>query len=277
MTLCAAVPAAVKRLTAGREFDPAVFALLWAGFIFVFFSLSGSKLPSYILPLFPALALIVGHYLASVSGRTLSFQLAPVALLALAGLAAIPYTPHLASESVTADMYQAQMPWLYAAAITLLAGILYAMWCGRRGHVGRAVLVCAFTGLTASQLLVTSEDGLSPAHSTYHLVQKLRPYLKPQVPFYSVGGYEQTLPFYIKRTVTLVDYQDEMAYGLKQEPHLWVPDLATFERMWRDDTYALAVMGPEVFDKLREAQLPMQLIARDTERVFVRTLPRQAD
>ena len=277
VTLCAAVPAAVKRLTAGREFDPAVFALLWAGFIFVFFSLSGSKLPSYILPLFPALALIVGHYLASVSGRTLSFQLAPVALLALAGLAAIPYTPHLASESVTADMYQAQMPWLYAAAITLLAGILYAMWCGRRGHVGRAVLVCAFTGLTASQLLVTSEDGLSPAHSTYHLVQKLRPYLKPQVPFYSVGGYEQTLPFYIKRTVTLVDYQDEMAYGLKQEPQLWVPDLATFERMWRNDTYALAVMGPEVFDKLREAQLPMQLIARDTERVFVRTVPRQAD
>ena len=277
VTLCAAVPAAVKRLTAGREFDPAVFALLWAGFIFVFFSLSGSKLPSYILPLFPALALIVGNYLATVNGRTLSYQLAPVALLALAGLAAIPYTPHLASESVTADMYQAQMPWLYAAAITLLAGILYAMWCGRRGHVGRAVLVCAFTGLTASQLLVTSEDGLSPAHSTYHLVQKLRPYLKPQVPFYSVGGYEQTLPFYIKRTVTLVDYQDEMAYGLKQEPQLWVPDLATFERMWRNDTYALAVMGPEVFDKLREAQLPMQLIARDTERVFVRTVPRQAD
>ena len=86
--------------------------------------------------------------------------------------------------------------------------------------------------------------------------------------------YEQTLPFYIKRTVTLVDYQDEMAYGLKQEPQLWVPDLAEFERRWRSHDYALAVMSLEVYDQLQQAQLPMQLIARDTERVFVRTLPR---
>ena len=277
VTLCAAVPGAVKRLTGGKEFDPAVFALLWAGFIFVFFSLSGSKLPSYILPMFPALALIVGIYLVTVNGRTFAYQLATIAVLALAGLAAVPFTANLASGSVTVEMYRAQMPWLYAAAVTLLAGILYAMWCGWRGQVGRAVLICAFTGLTATQLLVTSEDALSPAHSTYHLVQKLRPYLKPEVPFYSVGGYEQTLPFYIKRTVTLVDYQDEMAYGLKQEPQLGVPDLATFERLWRNAPYALAVMGPEMFDKLREAQLPMQLIARDTERIFVRTVARQAN
>jgi 4-amino-4-deoxy-L-arabinose transferase-like glycosyltransferase len=31
----------------------------WCGFVLVFFSLSGSKLPSYILPMFPALALLV--------------------------------------------------------------------------------------------------------------------------------------------------------------------------------------------------------------------------
>jgi hypothetical protein len=33
-------------------------------------------------------------------------------------------------------------------------------------------------------------------------------------------------------------------------------------------------MSLEVFDELRQAQLPMQLIARDTERAFVRTQPR---
>jgi hypothetical protein len=135
-------------------------------------------------------------------------------------------------------------------------------------------VVCAFTGLATTQLLVTSEDGLSPAHSTYHLVQKLKPHLKPGVPFYSVGSYEQTLPFYIKRTVTLADYQDEMAFGLKHEPQLWVPDLAGFERRWRTHDYALAVMGPDMYEQLLQAQIPMQLIARDTERVFVRTLPK---
>ena len=33
------------------------FALVWSAFVFVFFSASGSKLPSYILPMFPVLAL----------------------------------------------------------------------------------------------------------------------------------------------------------------------------------------------------------------------------
>ena len=282
MTLLAALPTAFKRLTAGKDFDPTLFALLWAGFIFAFFSLSGSKLPSYILPIFPALALIAAQHLAMMDGRTLAWQLSPLAVLAAAGLAAVPFTVNLASASIPAELYSAQIPWLYAAAATLLAGTATAMYCGWRGNVGRAVVVCAFTGLSATQLLVTSEDSLSPAHSTYHLVQRAKPELamlnlldRPQVPFYSVGFYEQTLPFYIKRTVTLVDYQDEMAYGLTQEPLLWVPDLATFEHRWRDDAYALAVMGPEMYEQLRDARLPMQLIARDTERVFVRTLPRE--
>ncbi len=40
--------------------DLLLFAWLWFGVIFVFFSLSGTKLPSYIFPAFPALALLTG-------------------------------------------------------------------------------------------------------------------------------------------------------------------------------------------------------------------------
>ena len=42
------------------------FALVWAAFIFVFFSLSGSKLSSYILPMFPALALVIAWQLVTI-------------------------------------------------------------------------------------------------------------------------------------------------------------------------------------------------------------------
>ncbi len=256
-------------------FDATLFLLLWAGFIFVFFSLSGSKLPSYILPMFPALALLIAVRLTTIDARVLAWQLAPLPVIALAGLLAVPYTVRLASAGIPAELYQNQMPWLYAAAVILLAGSTIAIVCGWRGNVRHAVVVCAFTGLATTQLLVVSEDGLSPAHSTYHLVQKLKPDLRPGVPFYSVGSYEQTLPFYLKRTVTLVAYQDEMAFGLKHEPQLWVPDLADFERRWRGHAYALAVMGLDMYEQLQQTQLPMQLIARDTERVFVRTPPRQ--
>ena len=92
--------------------------------------------------------------------------------------------------------------------------------------------------------------------------------------FYSIGSYEQTLPFYLKRTVTLVEYQDEMAFGLQHEPKLWIPTIREFTPIWNAQPYALAVMGPEMYEQLEKSGLPMQLIARDTERVFVRTPPR---
>jgi 4-amino-4-deoxy-L-arabinose transferase-like glycosyltransferase len=38
-----------------------VFSWLWFGVVFVFFSLSGTKLPSYIFPAFPALSLLAGR------------------------------------------------------------------------------------------------------------------------------------------------------------------------------------------------------------------------
>jgi 4-amino-4-deoxy-L-arabinose transferase-like glycosyltransferase len=40
------------------------FLLLWISIIFIFFSIPHSKIAGYILPVFPALALLVGHYLS---------------------------------------------------------------------------------------------------------------------------------------------------------------------------------------------------------------------
>ena len=48
--------------------------------------------------------------------------------------------------------------------------MLFAYRFVRRSYSTRTA---AFAGLLATQLLVASENALSPAHSTYHLVQKL--------------------------------------------------------------------------------------------------------
>jgi len=49
--------------TSRRERPILLFFLSWAAVIFVFFSISATKLVSYILPMFPALAVIAGWYL----------------------------------------------------------------------------------------------------------------------------------------------------------------------------------------------------------------------
>lgn len=254
-------------------FDPITFLWIWCGFTFVFFSSSHSKLVSYILPMFPALALLIALRLASIGGRALAWQLAPIALVALAGLVLAPQVERLANDAVPAELHRQQVPWLMAGAVIALAGLAYAAFASWRGNVKRAVIVTAFACLLTTQIVLTGYDSLSPSSSTYYIARRIVPYLKPDTPFYSIGIYEQSLPFYLRRSVILVANPDELAFGLAQEPQLWVPDIAGFEQRWRAHAYALAVMDPAMFERLRGTRLPMQELARDTQRVVVRTPP----
>jgi 4-amino-4-deoxy-L-arabinose transferase-like glycosyltransferase len=71
-----------------REFDSMVFLNIWVAFTFVFFSISQTKLVSYILPLFPPLALIAGWYVSRFAESRFSSRLFawPILLTLLTGM-----------------------------------------------------------------------------------------------------------------------------------------------------------------------------------------------
>jgi 4-amino-4-deoxy-L-arabinose transferase-like glycosyltransferase len=253
-----------------RSFQPKRFLLLWSLFIYFFFSISDSKLPSYLLPIFPALALLIGERLTKLSGRALFWQISPLLILAVAALWLAPDVGRMGDEEVPPELYQHYVPWLMGAGGALLAGTLAALFWSRRSRVAPAVLALGLSGVVASQLILTGHESLSPASSAYHLVQRIKPYLKPGIPFYSVGMYEQTLPFYIKRTVTVVAWQDELEFGFQQEPDKWIPEMTTFKQRWRAEPQALAIMSPATYQQMEAEKLPMEIIARDTRRVVVR-------
>ena len=253
------------------RFQPKRFLLVWAVFIFVFFSASSSKLPSYILPIFPALALMIGAYLPQAKARSLLWMTVPIALLAAIGVVASPLSVILASDEVPLALYQQYARWLAVAALVWAVGSFAALDRLRREKIYAGMVMLGMSSLIAGQLAMLGHDTLSPASSAAHLVTQIRPYLKADAPFFSVGMYEQTLPYYIKRPVTLVNYQDEMAFGIKQEPDKWLPDFATFESIWRNAPYAMAIMEPGLYSEFQAKGLPMREIARDTRRVVVVT------
>jgi 4-amino-4-deoxy-L-arabinose transferase-like glycosyltransferase len=253
------------------RFQPRRFLLVWSVFIFVFFSISSSKLPSYILPIFPALALLIGEYLTQAKARSLFRMVAPIAALAAASVVLSPLSVMFASDEVPLALYQQYAKWLAVAALVWAVGAFAALYWLRREKVTPGLVALGLSALIAGQLALLGHDTLSPASSAAHLTPQIRPYLKPDAPFYSVGMYEQTLPYYIKRTVTLVKYQDEMAFGISQEPDKWLPNFATFEPIWRNAPYALAVMTPNTYAEFQSQGLPMREIARDTRRVVVTT------
>jgi 4-amino-4-deoxy-L-arabinose transferase-like glycosyltransferase len=256
---------------AAQRFKPKRFLLIWAVFIFVFFSLSGSKLASYILPIFPALALLIGEHLSRIDGRRLFWQILPVAFLAAAGLLLAPNTVRFAGNELARGQYALFANWLLAASAIWLVGTVVALLLSYRDKVRAAIIVLACSSLIAAQVLLTGHDSLSATRSDYAIAEQIKPHLRPGVPFYSLEGYDQTLTFYLKRTVTLVAYQDEMAFGIAQEPHKWLPDIESFKQAWVRQPYALAIMPHATYQQLSQQGLPMRVIARSVDKTAVTT------
>jgi 4-amino-4-deoxy-L-arabinose transferase-like glycosyltransferase len=267
-----ALPRAWARRPAAA-FQPLRFLLLWCLVVFGFFSVSSSKLPSYILPLFPALALLLAETLPRLGRKTLLGHLAIVALAALACLILAPRVARLADEVTPIAMMGAYADWLTAAAAVWLLGSLAAIGLAWRARPTAAVLLLAAASGLAGMGTLLGHENLSASNSAYHIAMRVKPLLPPGVPFYSVQTYDQTLPYYLGRTVTLVDYQDEMAFGIEQEPDRWIASMAEFAQRWRGDSDAFAFMTPEEFAALRKENLPMTVVARDTRRVVVRKTP----
>ena len=248
---------------------PALVLLIWAVLVFVFFSISSSKLPAYILPVFPALALLMGKRLVTLQARQLIARVAPVGVLAVAGFYFIADAVDRA-EPASLAAYRQYSYWLYAACAILLAGVVYCCWQSWRGRKWPALTGLTVAGLLFAQLTVTGYQALASTQSAYGLAQTVGPYLEPGIPFYSVKTYDQTLPFYLRRTLTLVDYRDELGFGIDQQPDLAIANMDDFWRRWQSDEKALALMQPDVYKELREAGYPMQIIANDGTRIVVK-------
>ena len=80
---------------------------------------------------------------------------------------------------------------------------------------------------------------------------------------------DQSVAFYLGRPTTQVAHEGEVANGIAAEPAKYIATMEEFERRWRAEAEAYAVMSPETFRKLTAAALPMTVMATDPRRIFV--------
>jgi 4-amino-4-deoxy-L-arabinose transferase-like glycosyltransferase len=246
------------------------FALLWSAFIFLFFSASGSKLPAYLLPVFPPLALVLADWLASKPPERMWKYLAPVALLLVGAIAASWGAPDRTSSAWARELYLAARPNIVAGLALLAVAIAYGAWKMRAGLRWFPLMVIVAASL---QFIDFVEDGyvkLSPRQSGKRAAEVLAPHVAPDTRVYSVEIYDQTLPFYLGRTVTLVNYVDEFALGLAQEPGRAIPTIDAFAEDWVRPGGAVAIIQPDLYEKLTQQGLAMTLLARDERRALVK-------
>jgi len=257
--------------------QPLRLLLIWAGFIFLFFSASHSKLPSYILPIFPALALFAGVEMQRMKPEILSrlaWGLAAIGglLLLLILLGGEHLARAFSKDSSPFEIVRNFAPWLLASIATFTAGTSAAAGLFRQSSRNAGIIALALGSLSAGILAMDGHNELSRLYSADQIVQEIEAEHGPfdrNAPFYSIEMHDQTLPFYLKRPVTLVQYIDEFALGLAAEPEKGIAKVEGWESRWRTLEKGYAIMNHHNYQYLTAEGLPMRLLARDPRRVIV--------
>lgn len=276
----AQLPAAAN-LTFGRSgissaaangFRPTLLLGLWAILIFAFFSLSNSKLPGYIFPIIPALAVLAALALEHTGERAWRWQLKAFLALAVIGLAVSGYVATMSSDMYPNAVFSRFALFLAGAFAAGAAFTWLALRVGGRRFESLVAFASAwFLTFTVATL---GHEAFGRSMSGIDLVPAVKPWLKPGVPFYAVERLDHTIPFYLGKPTVMVQEPDELAFGVRQEPSKWIPTTEAFVARWQDlgkaGSEAVAMMGPGTYDRLAAQGVPMIIIARDARRVIVR-------
>ena len=201
------------------------FVSCWVAVYLVIFSLASTKLPNYVLPAYPALAIIIGRYfsmwtqdLHSVSqnwltaGWILMIAFGVLIAVGVPGLGLIPWNGKTALDRIgMAQMLQQRFVWLGVAGLPLiLFGTLGAwfLWSTRPR------LAAASFSIAAVSMIMVLSQFVAPELDRFQSPQRLAQRWSSQVGSVDThvavfGFFRPTLVFYFGRDIHFCDSADE--------------------------------------------------------------------
>jgi hypothetical protein len=228
--------------------------LIWVFVVFAFFSISGSKLPPYILPLFPPLAIILGHFFhkkwESCANRKAE-NLVCIIIFLISALAAVlanvsPLNAYIWNMSGDAPVIMKDLR-LFSVWISLSSFIMVFMLFFKRfaRYSWTFILLSSFSLAIMLGILFNLNvvDRLNTAKNLALMINQE----KIQADYIiNYSSYDQTLPFYMKRSITVVSYTGELALGARY------PDAKSI------------FMSDEDFSKLISSEKKVLLVTKQT-------------
>jgi 4-amino-4-deoxy-L-arabinose transferase-like glycosyltransferase len=199
------LPATVRFHWRRRFDDRTLWLILWAFLPILFFSMSKSKLPHYVLPSFPPLAILIGVAVSRIMSDSqerlrYGFGASWVVLSSLfIYLAAGVIGPEIFPKIIRGRYDSIALLFWTSAAISLALVYLTSKRTLWAKIDPRYVLVTQGLGLlifmvTLSEMMVL----IAPARSSQEIAVKALPYITPTTQLVSYDTYAEGLPFYLK-------------------------------------------------------------------------------
>jgi 4-amino-4-deoxy-L-arabinose transferase-like glycosyltransferase len=172
-----------------------LFLALWIAIPLVFFSISQSKRPQYIVPLMPAIALVIARIWEEARTRAAAIVFAIFGGILLFAPLAFHQTKMKPEVAAVADDTA-----LFLGA-TLALGGLVALFTKRREWVLVALAVPVLLMPLITNPLM---NAIGERRSTRSFVARLEPHLRPQTQIIGVEAFTGSMAFYLSRPITVV-------------------------------------------------------------------------
>jgi len=126
------------------------------------------------------------------------------------------------------------------------------------------VLALAIGALASTLIGAAGHYTLSDRFSVATTVRALPSLIPDDAAVFTVDKYDHTIPWTLKRTVTMVSYRDELGVAVEWEPSRFIPDLGAFAQAWNAAPQAWAFVSATAdIERLsKELGAPMQELAR---------------
>lgn len=256
---CAWLPQAIKAhwpasMRERQNYATEIFLILWALVIFVFFWVSQSQLSPYILPIFPALALILGRYFDGVLSKTpeksRGFSLGVAAYVVL--------TLTLAVGGFI--FYGGKDPKMLITIALLASSTLataLAFW-RASPQIVLTTLIATFTVFFWS---LTFSIPPTDTRSIKPLANIIKPLLKDSDIVVSYLDYYHDLPVYLERRILVVHWWGELTYGITHQDAtgLWMQD-KDFWPLWQKPGRMFMIMSLKDYRSLKLARPQLHMI-----------------
>ncbi len=229
--------------------DADLYLFLWAAVIFLFFSVSRSKLIPYIVPVMPPLAILMGRAIAArargdgrKAGLNAALWTGSVFLGALAvAFLACPFVlrdPRL-------DMQFVRLVGVgYGSALLVFIGL--SLMCRVFADGQKWFYALSAVAFLLCAIASKAPNAVAGSHSSREIAGEVNRILRPDDVVANYRDYMHGLTFYTQRRTLLVREIGELEFGLNAEPERnadWFLDDRSFLPVWKGPRRVLLVIG----------------------------------
>ena len=224
-----------------------LFLLLWLFIIFTFFSLPKSKTVGYIIPIFPAIALLVGNYLDKLWNNAQSKGFfSCVSLFIFSSITMFITCITLWYLKPSAELTLAA-PYLLITGIVFLIGGISAFVLLKKDNFAK-LMYCLISVAAISLLILSASAPVLNQKTLKPIAMQLKPLLKPSDEVVTYYKFYQDLPIYLERRITIVadwnapdiakndNWLRELWYGMPfQDTKDWLINEKLFWTRWHSN------------------------------------------